>query len=167
MRIVTDRQQLSLICLPLAVEEQEQVFRILEETLRGCSEAIGVSAPQVGIQRRAFVYYSMVEDERKIIRVANPMMRELREPLVESREGCLSLPGVQCLVPRYSQCEASDDLGGTYVLTEMDAIVYQHELDHLDGLLMTDTGVVIPTNIGRNDPCFCGSGEKYKKCHGK
>jgi len=22
------------------------------------------------------------------------------------------------------------------------------------------------TEIGRNDPCFCGSGKKYKKCHG-
>jgi preprotein translocase subunit SecA len=22
-------------------------------------------------------------------------------------------------------------------------------------------------NIGRNDPCWCGSGKKYKKCHGK
>ncbi|MBI2024457.1 SEC-C domain-containing protein, partial [Candidatus Giovannonibacteria bacterium] len=21
--------------------------------------------------------------------------------------------------------------------------------------------------IGRNDPCSCGSGKKYKKCHGK
>jgi uncharacterized protein YecA (UPF0149 family) len=21
--------------------------------------------------------------------------------------------------------------------------------------------------IGRNDPCYCGSGKKYKKCHGK
>jgi preprotein translocase subunit SecA len=20
--------------------------------------------------------------------------------------------------------------------------------------------------IGRNDPCFCGSGKKYKRCHG-
>jgi uncharacterized protein YecA (UPF0149 family) len=20
--------------------------------------------------------------------------------------------------------------------------------------------------IGRNDPCFCGSGKKYKHCHG-
>ena len=23
-----------------------------------------------------------------------------------------------------------------------------------------------PTRIGRNDPCYCGSGKKYKKCHG-
>jgi preprotein translocase subunit SecA len=21
--------------------------------------------------------------------------------------------------------------------------------------------------VGRNDPCPCGSGKKYKKCHGK
>jgi uncharacterized protein YecA (UPF0149 family) len=27
---------------------------------------------------------------------------------------------------------------------------------------------VTPTGarIGRNDPCWCGSGKKYKKCHG-
>jgi preprotein translocase subunit SecA len=22
-------------------------------------------------------------------------------------------------------------------------------------------------SVGRNDPCPCGSGQKYKKCHGK
>lgn len=26
--------------------------------------------------------------------------------------------------------------------------------------------VVAPLNIGRNDPCFCGSGKKFKKCCG-
>jgi len=26
--------------------------------------------------------------------------------------------------------------------------------------------VTAPRKIGRNDPCFCGSGKKYKKCHG-
>jgi preprotein translocase subunit SecA len=24
-----------------------------------------------------------------------------------------------------------------------------------------------PDKVGRNDPCPCGSGKKYKKCHGK
>jgi len=32
-------------------------------------------------------------------------------------------------------------------------------------------GVVKPvrasTSVGRNDRCPCGSGKKYKKCHGK
>jgi len=27
--------------------------------------------------------------------------------------------------------------------------------------------VINPGKIGRNDPCFCGSGKKYKKCHGQ
>jgi len=22
-----------------------------------------------------------------------------------------------------------------------------------------------PRNLGRNDPCWCGSGKKYKRCH--
>jgi preprotein translocase subunit SecA len=26
---------------------------------------------------------------------------------------------------------------------------------------------VAPPKLGRNDPCFCGSGKKYKKCHGQ
>jgi len=27
--------------------------------------------------------------------------------------------------------------------------------------------VVKPPKVGRNDPCYCGSGKKYKKCHGR
>jgi preprotein translocase subunit SecA len=33
----------------------------------------------------------------------------------------------------------------------------------------TSTQQIVNTereNIGRNDPCWCGSGKKYKKCHG-
>ena len=33
----------------------------------------------------------------------------------------------------------------------------------------SNTGTVVKTEqekIGRNDPCWCGSGKKYKKCHG-
>jgi preprotein translocase subunit SecA len=26
--------------------------------------------------------------------------------------------------------------------------------------------VSAPKKIGRNDPCYCGSGKKYKRCHG-
>lgn len=27
--------------------------------------------------------------------------------------------------------------------------------------------IISPSKIGRNDPCHCGSGKKYKHCHGK
>lgn len=35
-----------------------------------------------------------------------------------------------------------------------------------DGETVKKKPVVNKTNIGRNDPCFCGSGKKYKNCHG-
>jgi methionyl aminopeptidase len=30
---------------------------------------------------------------------------------------------------------------------------------------VNDTGLLAPSRPGRNDPCWCGSGQKYKKCH--
>jgi len=29
------------------------------------------------------------------------------------------------------------------------------------------SGMATSQKIGRNDPCPCGSGKKYKNCHGK
>ncbi|HWL84226.1 MAG TPA: SEC-C metal-binding domain-containing protein [Polyangiaceae bacterium] len=30
---------------------------------------------------------------------------------------------------------------------------------------IVEKGVVTAIKLGRNDPCHCGSGQKYKKCH--
>jgi len=35
-----------------------------------------------------------------------------------------------------------------------------------DGEVIPETVVREGPKIGRNDPCPCGSGKKYKKCHG-
>jgi preprotein translocase subunit SecA len=37
---------------------------------------------------------------------------------------------------------------------------------HAGGSTATATQRRTANEIGRNDPCFCGSGKKYKKCHG-
>ncbi len=29
------------------------------------------------------------------------------------------------------------------------------------------SGAGAPAKIGRNDPCWCGSGKKFKRCHGR
>lgn len=42
-------------------------------------------------------------------------------------------------------------------------------LSHLENLkseLMTEIVTSQLSKVGRNDPCPCGSGKKYKKCHG-
>lgn len=37
-----------------------------------------------------------------------------------------------------------------------------------DGYTTDDKGTATKDhNIGRNEPCPCGSGKKYKKCHGR
>lgn len=48
------------------------------------------------------------------------------------------------------------------------------EFKKTGGQWFYDKGVVVPTQIvrettkvGRNDPCPCGSGKKYKVCHGR
>ena len=41
------------------------------------------------------------------------------------------------------------------------------DISDLEILLNPPKTVVAETKIGRNDPCSCGSGKKYKKCCGK
>ncbi len=40
-------------------------------------------------------------------------------------------------------------------------------ISDLEILLNPQKTVVVDEKTGRNDPCPCGSGKKYKKCHGK
>jgi preprotein translocase subunit SecA len=53
-----------------------------------------------------------------------------------------------------------------------------YELEEWDGILDADERIAIrtqyrkdvqavSTKVGRNDPCPCGSGKKYKKCCGR
>lgn len=39
-----------------------------------------------------------------------------------------------------------------------------HDHDHK---YHSETFVRSDKKLGRNDPCHCGSGQKFKKCHGK
>jgi hypothetical protein len=40
-------------------------------------------------------------------------------------------------------------------------------IDFVEEKKLRVTPVSIPRRVGRNDPCPCGSGKKYKNCHGK
>ena len=57
----------------------------------------------------------------------------------------------------------------------IDAVVYSNEpwrkdpaLEEVASKILKNSGVALNREmkkIGRNDPCYCGSGRKYKKCH--
>ena len=57
----------------------------------------------------------------------------------------------------------------TVMAENIEAIVFQHEIDHLNGVLYKDR-VQKPYRAepvqGRNEPCACNSGKKFKKCCG-
>ncbi len=42
----------------------------------------------------------------------------------------------------------------------------EENLSELNGMLDTPKTMVVDKTPGRNDPCSCGSGKKYKKCCG-
>jgi preprotein translocase subunit SecA len=54
-----------------------------------------------------------------------------------------------------------------YTLPEWDALLTEERRKELYKEQKSSTTIVKPKKIGRNDPCPCGSGKKYKQCCGK
>ncbi len=112
-----------------------RMFELMRE-----SRGVGLAAPQVGVPLRLFVMNHTGDpaDDRVII---NPQI-EQRSGMAEAEEGCLSIPGVNVQVRRPSRCRlVATDLDGNEVVSEADELqarVWQHESDHLDGVLIID-----------------------------
>ena len=51
--------------------------------------------------------------------------------------------------------------------TDMSQMRTQHDNLSTNGEQKSNTPVKVDKRVGRNDPCPCGSGLKYKNCHGK
>ncbi len=117
-----------------------KIVRIVEEmfdTLYDSDSGIGLAAPQVGIQRQIFVWD--MDDEPMVI--LNPTIAESDGEWVYD-EGCLSIPGlyVEMTRPKTVLMRGIDMDGNEIALEadELEARLFQHELDHLNGVLMFD-----------------------------
>jgi peptide deformylase len=99
---------------------------------------LGLSANQCGIRFRMFV---MGSDEFQMVCINPKIVETFGEP-EKMREGCLSYPGLYLNVPRYKKIvvEHFDHLGeyNTTTLEGISAQVYQHELDHMNGVVYTN-----------------------------
>jgi peptide deformylase len=116
-------------------EEVRRMGQLMSDAL-----GIGLAATQVGVMHRVLVY--RVEAEAAIAALVNPVLEwasDEREPL---EEGCLSLPGVLVEVDRpvHVRVRALDERGGAILIeaSGLEARVIQHEMDHLDGVLIVD-----------------------------
>jgi peptide deformylase len=107
-------------------------------TLRDAA-GLGLAAPQVGVQKRLFVYD--LHDEQGPRVIVNPTITESRGEWAYD-EGCLSVPGLSWEIIRPKEVHLTGyDLDGNEVSIEADELVarlFQHELDHLDGVLLLE-----------------------------
>jgi len=106
-------------------------------TMYHTESGIGLAAPQIGVQKQIFVWDI---DEQPHV-VINPTITESSGEWVYE-EGCLSIPGVGVELVRPKQVLLEGvDLDGNpvqYEADELEARLFQHELDHLNGVLMFD-----------------------------
>ncbi|MFL5899266.1 MAG: peptide deformylase [Solirubrobacterales bacterium] len=115
--------------------EVERMYGIMRDGL-----GVGLAATQLGVLRRLLVFQAGPDGEPSAI--VNPEVEWLSEEMAVAEEGCLSLPRVSMDVERSLYARFSGrDVGGEPIVIEaagLEARVLQHEIDHLDGVLILD-----------------------------
>ncbi len=122
-------------------EFDDDLRRLVErmEHLMQDAQGVGLAATQVGVLRRLFVFDPNEEGPRAVV---NPRLVDPSKNRETDEEGCLSLQGIRVPVERATsvKLEGQDEYGQPveYELEGLAARVVQHELDHLDGVLIID-----------------------------
>lgn len=116
-------------------DEVQHMGALMDDAL-----GVGLAATQVGVLHRLLVYRT--DSEAPLVALANPVIEWASEETEAADEGCLSLPGVHLEVTRPARVRVSaQDPAGAPVEIEaegLEARVIQHEVDHLDGVLILD-----------------------------
>ena len=160
--------QLLRVSEPVRVFDNPELLALLEDmrdTMAALSGA-GLAAPQIGVPWRVVIFGTGAHNPRypqaEIVAATvliNPQLQPLGEQMQQDWEGCLSVPGMRGLVPRYEQLHyhGVDEQGRAMDrrVSGFHARVVQHEVDHLDGILypmrMTDM-----SQFGFNEELFPG-----------
>ena len=120
---------------PALREEIHRMGRLMHESI-----GVGLAAPQAGVSHRLLVYRT--EPDSPVQALVNPEIEWSSRDKEWMEEGCLSLPGVHVEVERPVHVRVrAQDGDGSAVLVEasgFEARVIQHEIDHLDGVLILD-----------------------------
>jgi len=125
-------------------EVDDEVRRLIDRMTDVMSTAhgVGLAAPQIGVSRRVLIYRGSEEEGVRVL--VNPALVERSEETEVDTEGCLSLLGGDLSVPieRHVRVRVAGlDGEGQPLEIEaegLEARIIQHEVDHLDGVLITD-----------------------------
>jgi peptide deformylase len=136
----------------------------MQDTMRDLNGA-GLAAPQIGVGLRV-VIFGFEENQRypdedaiPFTVLINPVLTPIGDGIEEGWEGCLSVPGMRGLVPRYRELRYTGvDAAGAPIdrtVKDFHARVVQHEVDHLDGILYPRR-IRDLTQFGFNEALFPG-----------
>lgn len=123
----------------------EKVRRLAQQMLELMYEhkGLGLAGPQVGVPFQMFVTNYAGDPEQKEAEAVylNPVILD-KQGTMEGEEGCLSFPQLYQKVRRARTVRVQAyDLQGQLLelqLSELPARIWQHEVDHLHGILFID-----------------------------
>lgn len=152
--VLQDVKKLESVSAPLAFntlhEEGRDIYKKLIETLYNLGGGAGLAAPQIGIFKRMFIW-THNRDLDSIQVAINPRLTYKAPHTIPSTEGCFSIPDTLYEVKRSPEVTLcfytleSKEISRTFFGFE--AIIIQHEMDHLDGRLICHIGREIKTNL--------------------
>lgn len=142
--------ELRRLAEPIADVSADRIQTLVDHLLRLVREAngVGIAAPQVGESVRLFIVASRPNlrypnaPTMEPIAMLNPRIVSHSSETEKGWEGCLSVPGIRGLVPRYKTIDVEytgrDGKQYQQSLSDFVARIFQHELDHLDGKVFLD-----------------------------
>lgn len=139
--IITDQNLLRQPCEPVQPDEIPELRKKLEYELKISGEmgrpGIGLAAPQIGINKKMAIvrindFYSV-----DLINISGYKGYDL---IPFKNEGCLSFPDMYIDTVRYNEIYINDNFTEPheFIATGLFAVAIQHELDHLNGVLLVD-----------------------------
>ena len=128
----------------------------LVDTMRASPACVGLAAPQIGVSRRAFALdvtgHPKTTTCHGLVVLFDPIIVELHGREV-GREGCMSVPDLTANVARAVSIVVqgtTPDGDESVISTEgFEARAFQHEIDHLDGMLILDRVASLATDVFR------------------
>ena len=109
-------------------------------------QGIGLAAPQVGVSKRVIVVQTDLEG-RRILGLINPKILKRSQETEVDKEGCLSFPGIFLEIKRVKEVEVEGlNINGKKIKLKANGLlarVFQHEIDHLDGILFFNTNIYV------------------------
>lgn len=130
------------------VQKNKEILNLLIERMKttmvdSVNMGVGIAAPQVGILKRVIIVQRFDKENLPIEGYINPVIVQYSKKKQTRREGCLSIPGRRDTLSSraYAILLEYDNLEGTHkteMVEDFTAIIFQHEIDHLDGILYID-----------------------------